>query len=226
LAIIKDNTSICDTENSARLTLHIGALLPKVAETTENYQCLIAVADIAGQAVILQGYISKSAAVQKPYPATAHNIAQLANELLGQTYGWGGLYENRDCSAMLKDLFLTFGIWLPRNSNSLSSATNFISLKGLTNEGKEKEIIEKGVPFLTLIWLKGHVMLYVGNNDGKVAVFHNLWGIRTKDFFSGKDGRFIIGKAIITSLEPGKELPNLGPNANLLPRVDGMIILK
>jgi len=75
-----------------------------------------------------------------------------------------------------------------------------------------------------LIYLRGHIMLYIGEKAGEPLVFHNIWGLRTlKD--DGSVGRFIIGRAVITTLEPGKELPNLIQEASILSKVQGMVIL-
>ena len=47
-------------------------------------------------------------------------------------------------------------------------------------------ILEQGMPFLTLIWMKGHIMLYIGNEHGRALVFHEFWGIKTGDFWVTK----------------------------------------
>ena len=86
-------------------------------------------------------------------------------------------------------------------------------------------ILDKGVPFLTVIWMPGHIMLYVGTHQGKPLVFHNTWGLRTQSA-SGGESRLIIGKAVITTLEPGQELPDLArPKGNLLYRIEAMTLL-
>lgn len=58
-------------------------------------------------------------------------------------------------------------------------------------------------------------MLYIGQQDGQPVVFHATWGLktRTRDGY----GRHVIGRAVITTLEPGVELPNIDkPNGILL----------
>lgn len=86
-------------------------------------------------------------------------------------------------------------------------------------------ILEKGVPYLSLLWRKGHVMLYIGRKDGRALIFHNIWGIRTKDL-QGREGRKIIGQAVITTLQPGQELIDIDSAAgSLLDNVAAMNIL-
>ncbi|NBV83723.1 hypothetical protein EBR57_06350 [bacterium] len=145
--------------------------------------------------------------------------------LMGQNYGWGDLYGDRDCASMIQDLFVPFGIWLPRNGNDQGRFGGYyMDLKSLSPSDKERMILANGVPFLTLIWLKGHIMVYVGQQDGRALVFHNIWGLRTRSS-EGKEGRYLIGKAVVTRLTPGEMVPSADPNGDLLKRIEGMAIL-
>ena len=51
-------------------------------------------------------------------------------------------------------------------------------------------------------------MLYVGKYNGRPAIFHNAWGVRTIEG-GDNDARFVIGRAVVTSITPGNELKNL-----------------
>ena len=128
---------------------------------------------------------------------------------------------------MTRDFFTVFGIWLPRHSeDQVREAGVFIDLQGFSAEEKEKVILQKGVPYLSLLWRKGHVMLYIGSKDGRALIFHNIWGLRTKDL-RGREGRKIIGQAVITTLQPGRELVNADRTAGtLLDNIAAMNILK
>ena len=66
----------------------------------------------------------------------------MANRILGQSYGWGGLYET-DCSAALKDL-LSFGLWLPETL--LSIRPDLFQRRRPSNSDKERMIL-KTAPF-------------------------------------------------------------------------------
>ncbi|MFA7177132.1 MAG: hypothetical protein WC114_07790, partial [Smithellaceae bacterium] len=131
-----------------------------------------------------------------------------------------------DCSAMTRDFFTVFGIWLPRHSeDQVKEAGATIDLRGLSPEEKERIIMEKGVPYLSLLWRKGHVMLYIGASKGRALIFHNIWGIRIKDL-QGHEGRKIIGQAVITGLTPGRELSDMDTAAgSLLDNIAAMNIL-
>jgi len=145
--------------------------------------------------------------------------------MMGQPYGWGGLYEWRDCSSTARDVFAPFGIWLPRNSAAQGrSGSSFIPLEGLDGAEKERLIGASGVPFMSLLWMRGHIMLYLGQYRNESVVFHNIWGLRIVE--EGNDNaRHVLGRAVASSLRLGRELPALQDGAALLDRLKGMATL-
>lgn len=225
--IIRDQTTIVDKNGYFRLKSSLGYLFPLVRETPGKMEILIAATNKgSAYAVIIKGYVSRDAAAVKPLPLNSFNTVKIANELIGEPYGWGGLYGSRDCSSMTRDFFAVFGIWLPRHSeDQVKEAGHYIDLSGIPPEQKEKIILEKGIPYGTLLWRKGHVMLYIGAQNGQALIFHNIWGIKTKDL-RGREGRKIIGQAVITTLRPGRELRNYdAESGDLLTNISGMSIL-
>ncbi|MCX5848140.1 MAG: SH3 domain-containing protein, partial [Deltaproteobacteria bacterium] len=223
--VIKDKTSIFDAEGNFGLRTSIGQVFPLVNETADKMEILIAVADKNNYSVIKHGFVSRQVIAPKPFPFNYLNAIKIANELIDEPYGWGGLYGNRDCSAMTRDFFATFGIWLPRHSEDQAKQVGtYIDLQGIDPEQKEKIILEKGIPYLSLLWRKGHIMLFIGEQNGRALIFHNAWGLKTIDL-NGKEGRKIIGKAVITTLYPGKELNCLDPEGLLIKNIAAMSIL-
>jgi hypothetical protein len=97
-------------------------------------------------------------------------------------------------------------------------------MSNLSNDEKKEFVKKNGVPFSTLVYLKGHIMLYIGIKGNEPLVMHNMWSVRLKDE-TGKKYRYIIGKATITTLEPGKEMKDYDEDNNILKRVEGIIIL-
>jgi len=223
---IRDDVPIYDGSGTFLFKTSLGALFPQLDEDEGHYRIMVARPDGQRFAQVGQAIIPKNSAVIQPLPLTTANIARMANELMHKAYGWGGLYRNRDCSSMLKDLFAPFGIWLPRHSSHQAlEGGGFIDLSSLTPEAKEKVILQYGVPFLTLIWVKGHIMLYIGSMHGRAMVFHNFWGIKTRDLW-GREGRKVVGHAAITTLHPGAELPDADlSTGDLLTKVEGMTLL-
>lgn len=223
--VIKDKTAIWDTGGNFRLRTSIGQIFPLVKDMTDKMEILIATANENNNAVIKHSVVSRQVIVPKPFPFTYLNAATIANEFMDEPYGWGGLYDNRDCSAMTRDFFAPFGVWLPRNSaDQAKKFGTYIDLQNLEPEQKEKIILEQGIPYLSLIWRKGHIMLYIGEEKGRALIFHNIWGLRTIDC-DGQAGRKIIGKAVITTLHPGKELNYLDPEGLLIKHLSAISIL-
>lgn len=224
--IIRDQTSVLDENGRFLARASVGHIFPLMEGLADKMQLLVAVADKNRQAVIRRGFVEVEAASEKPLRFNIVNAAKIANEMIGEPYGWGGLYGNRDCSSMTRDFFAVFGIWLPRHSeDQVKEAGTFIDLRGLSPEQKEKVILEKGIPYLSLLWRKGHVMLYIGKKNGRALIFHNIWGIRTKDL-QGREGRKIIGQAVITTLQPGQELMDMDSSAgSFLDNIAAMNVL-
>ncbi len=222
IAIARDKVQI--KTDRGGITGHLGTIFPISGQSGNEFRVLAAARASGGRssdAAIARGGVPTTDGVLVPLYMTEKNVAILANRMMNQPYGWGGLDEKRDCSSTVRDLFIPFGIWLPRNSKAQAQDGIFIALTGLTPQQKEQEILDKGVPFLTLVWLPGHIMLYVGQKDGKAMVYHNVWGLRTLDA-NGQEGREVIGRTVVTSLHVGEEMPSVGPDRILINRVRGI----
>ncbi|MEZ4598234.1 MAG: SH3 domain-containing protein [Syntrophotaleaceae bacterium] len=222
VTVLRDNVALLDTGGNFRRNASIGALLPlSPSVSSGNRRVLIGVADSGGRGIVVEAELPGESAALWPLPATQENMAGLMNQMMGKPYGWGGIAGNRDCSSTLQDLFAAFGIDLPRNSAWQMRKGATVSLEGMSPERKEELLLARGKPFLTLVGLPGHVMLYIGRQDDRAIVFHTKWGIRTVSA-NGK-GRHLIGKTVITSLQPGRELPDIDrPEGDLLERVDAI----
>lgn len=246
--IIRGNTTLpladgrdAVTGGAPSVTAEVGTILPlaaaprgKRAPQGMGVPVLVPLRGADGKAVKAVAMAPAYALWQKPAPLTPANIARVGDAMMGQPYGWGGLFGFRDCSSTMHDLFAPFGIWLPRNSRAQGETGTRIDLTALTPDEKEARIMQDGVPFFSLISMKGHVGLYLGayplyGKDGKErpVMFHNIWGLRVKKG-NGKDapeGRAVIGKAVVTTLRPGAEHPSISSPASILDRISGLAIL-
>ena len=217
---IEDNFAIYK-KNIFKEYIKLGTVFPK----SKNGKYLV-----VNRGENLNGYIStvkikEKYITKKPLDFTPKNAAKIASKLINEPYGWGGLFNTRDCSSMTKDFFSVFGIYLERNSSGQIINGKYISFKNKTNKQKKELIVKLGKPFMSLIYLKGHIMLYIGAKDNEPIIFHDTWGIKTIQK-NGKAGRHIIGKTVITSLEPGKEIvKRYDPLNSLLNKAQGIVIL-
>ncbi|MDD2949939.1 MAG: SH3 domain-containing protein [Sulfuricurvum sp.] len=217
--IIEDNIPLQDSDNRFVVYSHIGMVLPLEHENGENYY--VKAYDSNSSFRILT--VPKHAAHVGVSKINKADLISIGTELLKNTYGWGGMYGERDCSSMIRDMYTPFGIWLPRNSSAQGRKGEVISFAGISNDDKLSLIKSKGIPFETIIYLKGHVLLYIGTYQDNVLVMHNIWGVRTIDK-NGNKGRFIIGKAVISTLELGSDLDGFDPEQKLLNRAESMNI--
>jgi hypothetical protein len=217
--IIEDNIALTDSVKGFVAYSRIGMVLP--LDRVEGEYYYVKTVDSNSSIKVLS--IPKHSAHIGVSRLNKNDMIAIGTEMLKNTYGWGGMYGERDCSSMIRDMMTPFGIWLPRNSSSQSKKGEVISFLGLSDDEKLSLIQEKGIPFETIIYLKGHVLLYVGSYQENVMVMHNIWGIRTLDK-AGNKGRHIIGKAVISTLELGADLENYDPEMKLLTRVESMNI--
>jgi hypothetical protein len=210
----------------------IGALLPYAQESGKKHEqeagltVYFPIRGHDGKACLRSCVLSPHEAAPWPIPLTRQNIARLGNRMMGQPYGWGGYGGNRDCSALLRDLFVPFGLWLPRNSAAQAKYGRVTSLVGLTPEVKEQAILRLGQPFLSLVSMPGHIALYLGSYEGRAIIFHSLWGLRTtlprSVFGKQRSGRMIVGKAVVTTTTLGAEKENIATPHSLLDLMTGM----
>ncbi|MFB1302074.1 SH3 domain-containing C40 family peptidase [Helicobacter pylori] len=161
-----------------------------------------------------------------PKVFNSENMAYFIDTMLGQKYGWGGLLGNRDCSAFTRDSFANFGILLPRNSYAQSRyANNYVDLSSMKAKEKEDYILKNATPFGTLIYLKGHIMLYLGAYNHQAIVAHSIWSVQTQKHFKTLSHK--IGGVVITSLWLAEEHNGAFSKKKLLiDRVLGMSDLK
>jgi len=223
---IRDKTPLHDDQGHFLFRAPLGSIFPFLEETENGVRVMVASPDLTRNAVIRTTLIPKGSATLKPLKMTGPNLSKIANELINEPYGWGGLYENRDCSAMMRDLYAPFGIWLSRQSTDQAKLDGvFIDLKNFSPEEKEKMIMQQGIPYLTLLWVKGHIMLYIGVHQGHPLIFHNFWSVRRTDFW-GRPEREIVGHAAITTLHPGSEPDHSSSSEDgYLHKIAGMTLL-
>lgn len=189
-----DKKPLYGTDGEFVESLNVGTVFPK------GYY---PVATKGSKAVWKKYKINNNISVM-PLKISDEDIALSAYNLYGEPYGWGGYLDNRDCSMFLRDIFVAFGIHLPRNSSK--QAAGYTDISNLGTALKKEYILSNAKPFRTLVYLKGHIMLYVGKGaNGEPLVMHDVWGI--KSFENGKEGRKMLGGIVVTTMEEGRGEP-------------------
>ena len=226
ISITRDNTALYSKEEKFLYRAKLGMILPLIKETKEFYIVLAVSRYKMQKPFFVQVKISKKDAHRGVIDFNKKNVVNTLVQLSLSKYGWGGIYNQRDCSSTLRDFFAPFGIWLPRNSSKQSKIGTIISLEGLSDSEKMTIIKVRAIPYRTLLYKKGHIVLYVGTDNDKIIIFQNMWGIKTKEKGkSAKKGRYIIGKALFSTIDFGSNLEIYDKNASILHNLKSMNIL-
>jgi hypothetical protein len=102
-------------------------------------------------------------------------------------------------------VFATTGVFLPRNSSAQAEAG--VLLGGFEKRAADQEKMEilsgKAAGGVTLIYMDGHIMLFLGMYEGKPYVIHDIWGYRERGR-QGDETR-IISRVSVTGLNLGKD---------------------
>lgn len=219
----KDDVPMFDSDGNFLFNSKIGMMFSLIKEDNNSYTVLTISNYKNSKPLFLQSVIAKDIAHKGILVLGKDNLEKIMNGVFHTNYGWGGMYNQRDCSSTMRDMFTPFGIWLPRNSYQQSRIGEVLSLENLSDEEKIKLIKEKAVPFQTLLYKKGHIVLYVGTYNDEVIIFHNMWGIKSKK--EGVEGRIVIGKTVLSTLKVGKNQTYYDKDSGILKGLKSMNIL-
>lgn len=169
-----------DTEhtNVSEKVLHMGTKLELVEYESYcgseggriPFQCYIVKIPIRNDEGILEyefAFVPVSMDVNIGYlPYTMENLIEQMFKISGDRYGWGGMYDARDCSQYIMEIYSLFGFEFARNSASQA----IMPFDGYDVKNKtDKEKIEALDKVLTgsILYFEGHVMLYLGKIEGE-----------------------------------------------------------
>lgn len=199
-AITRTQSSVLDAKGKFLFTAYVGAVFP-ADETANGIKMMVPVADANRNAVITNVIMPNTDATIMPLAITPHNLTNIMQTLLGRPYGWGGMYFYNDCSAELKSFFTPFGIWLPRHSADQVNAGKLVDMTSATATERLGYLMENGQRFLTLVYIGGHVMLYIGNYPNPnttehglmIMTYQNIWGLSPSTGLR----RAVIGQSVL-----------------------------
>lgn len=213
---IKDNLRLFDDDKDISL-IKLGTLFPY---TQEGY--MFATKDENGMAKIAYfKATAKGIISHKPLKFDANNIAMIAAEFQGEPYGWGECYETRDCSATTRDFFAVFGIFLERNSAEQAKNGRYVvDISDIEDvQTKKDAIIKYAKPFRSMLFVPGHIVLYIGEYQNEPVILHTYWGVRQEDW-----SKLITARTIITTTQPGKELKSTREDSELIKTLKAIVI--
>ena len=219
----KDHEPLYDHKRQCVGYSRLGQIALFTAETEKDVEILWPKQMDSNHSPWCRVRVSKTIAGTKPLAFSSENIAHVLNQLLGKPYGWGGTLGNRDCSSMMQDYFRVFGYALPRHSKGqMEKGGEIIDLSGKSWKEKERLIIEKGIPYRTILWKPGHIALYVGSDQGRVLMAQAILSAGfVKD---GYEGSHIIGKSLVSTLYFDAGIPGL--QHSFIDKLAAMVLVK
>ena len=104
---------------------------------------------------------------------TEENILKQSFKMLGTTYGWGGILDVTDCSGYTYQVYRCFGFRFPRNSGQQASIPGTRYNISKKTSAEKKTVLDQ-LPPGSLLRFPGHMMMYLGQRNGKYYVISAL----------------------------------------------------
>lgn len=200
-----------DDKTVSQVQLDMGVRLPLMPadkvpnllngqNTYANYVVQLPTRNAKGQLEIKPALISRSSDVNKGYlPYTQENLVKQGFKFLGERYGWGHDYNGRDCTGFVGEVYKSFGLLMPRNSGQQGGGEYGINHRfdKQSTEQQKREVIDT-MQVGDLIYIPGHVMMYLGEQDGQPYVIHDVKGLG----YNKADGSFYSSSLNGVSVTP------------------------
>ncbi len=215
---------------ASAVQLDMGVKLPRVRHhdavingqnASFSYVVLLPIRQPNGQLQLVHALISRNQDLAQQYlPLTQANILRQSFKFLGERYGWGHDLNGRDCSGFIVQIYRSFGFILPRNTSSQGQAGFGAELRltAASTTRQQRLVALKQAQAGDLIFIPGHVMLVLGQENGEIFVIHDVAGLR----YYRADGSFyhsVLNGVSITPLSPLQKNPQHS-------YIDGIYMLK
>ncbi len=145
------------------------------------------VRDRDGRLGFAPALLQKNAGSDADYlPLTRANLIRQSFKFLGERYGWGHAYNGRDCSGFVSEVYRSMGVQLPRNTSDQAVSPVFARTHFEPGDSRAKRMAAvEALDVGDLIYIPGHVMMFVGRIDGMPYVIHDTNG----GSYLGTDGQ-------------------------------------
>jgi len=149
-----------------------GCYVVKIPVKDEEGHLEFRLALIARSNDICEGYLSY----------TRGNIIHQAFKLLGERYGWNGMFKRRDCSQFIMNVYKTMNIIIPSYTRMQEEGAAGKSIEFSGSVQRRESVLSKLQPG-DPIHLKGHVAMYLGKVGENHYIIHSGagYGIKNKD---------------------------------------------
>ncbi len=203
-------------------SLQMGARLPLMRFDGGYAEVTFPRRQSGGDVELVPGFVAAEQIHEGYLPYTPRQILSQAFKMLNQPYGWGGMYGGQDCSRFLQEVFATVGIELPRDSRTqIQVGTRLIEWEaGAPGADKALVLTDFAVGGITILGMKGHILLYLGTIDGRLYAIHSVWAYREPGL--GGDKTYVLNRVVVSDLELGEG----SKRGSLLERLNAARIIK
>lgn len=136
-------------------------------------------------------------------PLTRGNIIRQSFKFLGERYGWGHLYNSRDCSGFTSDVYQSMGVIMPPNANAQGASPAFrhqLFNASDTHEARLKAVMQAQPGDLVVV--PGHVLMILGQVKGQPYVIQDVPYAVFHDPATGKVRMTKVNEVSVTPLLP------------------------
>ena len=186
--------------------LYMGESLALEAKTGLAYRVSVPVRSPDGTVGMVRGWIKGDAPVNIGYQRyTQRNVITTFFRLLNRPYGWGGTDHERDCVGAVRDVYRTFGIFMPRwTTFELHSTDHVIAFPADTPLEEKYRLLETCEPGITVCGFNWHVVLYLGKVDTTHYIIHQ----NGYSYHDDKGTEFRVSRVSVnhTELEGGADI--------------------
>jgi hypothetical protein len=165
-----------DRPDTPALFYEMGARIPLIfpAGASKTYRVILPDRSMDGKLIAKTIALPDPTGFHRGYlPYNQAGLIRQAFKMLGRRYGWGGMFEGVDCSSFTMDVYRCFGIILPRNSGE-QARSGLTSVDFSQADLAMRHRLIASLPAGSLLFLKGHVMFYLGSVNGRHYVIHAL----------------------------------------------------
>lgn len=148
-----------DVTTRGGVRLRLGVSVPLLSKGGEGFAVLV-----PGAQGPVEDVVPADAAVSEGFaPLTRRALFETIFSELRDPYGWGGRAGERDCSRLLRDTMATFGLELARHSGVQAKlGVRNLDVSDLEPSAKRAAIREAAEGGVVVLYMKGHIMLYLG----------------------------------------------------------------
>lgn len=191
------------TETKWAGSARMGVRLPFIKKTDQMRVVRLPMRTVEGQLEIKEAYVQEGLIHEGYLPYTRRNIVKQALAWLNTPYGWGDMGGYPDCSRLIASVYASTGMILPRNSSEQKEAGEQILDFDDKKTVVEKRALLKDIKPGMLLYLKGHIMLALGEVDGRLYAIHATSGFTVKE--AAGERKVGLMRVVVSDLDLGQE---------------------